>query len=597
MMFRISKKWISIILSICLIMTFLLTGCSSKGEEKADLVVYGTIYTAEEEGSELAEAFAVKNGKYVYVGDRKGVEKFIQKGKTEVVDRTGEGLIIPGCTEGHSHYFGVYGISNMLPGYKCSYEEVKTIIQNEFKEKGTDMKQFVSFGINPGELMALMFTDINFADELESIAPGIPIVLLDDSCHAAACSVTALKMAGLLDNPSIRGGAVELDSEGRPNGYIKDQAVGYVMDKAIDNPLTDEKLKEACKMAVDRLHEMGYTSAMDAWINLFPVSSISKILKEMDASGELTVNLSSCYNIKSYDAENYKAKVDYVASLNSDYQSSHYHPGYIKLFADGVTESGTGWLIDGYNETEDGEKKYGNIIWEQDELNSLVQYANSKGILVHTHSFGDGACKSLIDAYIASNEANNGTFRNCLGHVRNIRQEDVIRAANNKIPIAENMLWHTDYDENDPEKMIEKEYILGIVPEGIYYNGYPMKSLISNGVNMSSSTDAPVAETLEGNIMNVMEAATTGQAPGSGEKSFVESELLTVKEALQALTINGAWQLGLEDERGSIKTGKYADFVVLDKNILDYTAEQLRTIHDTKIVDTYFEGNKVYSAQ
>ena len=114
---------------------------------------------------------------------------------------------------------------------------------------------------------------------------------------------------------------------------------------------------------------------------------------------------------------------------------------------------------------------------------------------------------------------------------------------------------------------------------------------------MSSSTDAPAAESVEGNIMNVLEIATTGIAPYDTGKAFANDELLTVREGLKALIINGAWQLGLEKERGSIKVGKYADFVVLDKNILDYEGEKLCTIHDVKIINTYFEGKNVYTAQ
>ena len=130
----------------------------------------------------------------------------------------------------------------------------------------------------------------------------------------------------------------------------------------------------------------------------------------------------------------------------------------------------------------------------------------------------------------------------------------------------------------------------------MYYSGYPMKSLMANGVIMSSSTDAPAAEYVEGSIMNVLEVAVTGITPGDGAQPFAVNELLTVREGLKALSINGAWQLGLEKDRGSIKVGKCADFVILDKNILDYQGEELRTIGKTKILNTYFEGENVYSA-
>ena len=105
------KKWMLAAILLC--GTSVFTACSSnednpsKGDtpsEKtiADLVVYGKIFTAE--GNQIAEAFAVKDGKYIYVGDKTGAEAYVEAGKTEVVDYTGKGLVMPGCGNGHAHY-------------------------------------------------------------------------------------------------------------------------------------------------------------------------------------------------------------------------------------------------------------------------------------------------------------------------------------------------------------------------------------------------------------------------------------------------------------------------------------------------------------
>jgi len=74
-----------------------------KNRKRADLVVFGRIFTAED--SQLAEAFAVKDGRFIYVGGRKGAEAFVEEGKTEVLDYTGQGLVMPSCGNGHAHYF------------------------------------------------------------------------------------------------------------------------------------------------------------------------------------------------------------------------------------------------------------------------------------------------------------------------------------------------------------------------------------------------------------------------------------------------------------------------------------------------------------
>lgn len=585
------KKMLLMFLSFVMFTT-VFSGCKSE-QEVADLVVYGTIYTAEDENDGLAEAFAVKDGKFIYVGDRKGVEKYVKNGETEVIDRTNQGLIIPGCTEGHAHYFSGTGLNKVLPAGGKSYTEILAVLEE--KVKNENITQFLTFGWETMELTPKRDLGFSFAREIEEIAPNIPVVLLDNSGHSAVCNETALKMAGLWDNPTVRGGKVYLDNDGNPSGYVGDQAVFYVTDKVIGKPLTDEQYKTACLYGMNKLLELGYTNALDAFTNMYDATALYETLKKMDEKNELKLNVSACYNIKSFDSEIYKDKVDEVVQIVNDYKSTHLNPSYIKLFADGVVESGTGWLIDGYKTYEEG-KEHGNIIWTEEELNSIVKYANSKGIIVHTHAYGDGACRAMLDAYINSNKENSGSFRNCLAHVRNIKLDDVIRAGQNKIPITENLIWHTDVDATDPIQKAMRDYVLNYVPESIYYSGYPMKTLIENGVITTSSTDAPAAESVIGSIMNVIEVATTGIAPqDTNSTAFNETELISVRQALKALTINGAWQLGLEKERGSIKTNKYADFVILDTNFLDYKGEQLRSIHNAKILNTYFEGESVYA--
>ena len=99
-------------------------------------------------------------------------------------------------------------------------------------------------------------------------------------------------------------------------------------------------------------------------------------------------------------------------------------------------------MIDKYPEPLEG-KEHGNIVWQPEELNEIVKYANSKNIMVHTHSFGDAATKAMLDAYINSNKEFGKKFRNTLGHVRNITKEDIKRSSENDIGIAENLIWHT----------------------------------------------------------------------------------------------------------------------------------------------------------
>ncbi len=141
--------------------TTVFSGCIDNSSNVADLVVYGTIYTAEDENDNMAEAFAVKDGKYIYVGNKEGVEKYVLKGKTEVIDRTNQGLIIPGCTEGHAHYFSGTGLNTVLPGGGKSYTEILAVLEE--KVKNENITQFLTFGWKTMELTAKRDEGFNFA--------------------------------------------------------------------------------------------------------------------------------------------------------------------------------------------------------------------------------------------------------------------------------------------------------------------------------------------------------------------------------------------------------------------------------------------------
>ena len=566
-----------------------LTSC---GKEAADLVVYSDVFTAEEGNNGLAEAFAVKDGKYVYVGTKEGAKAYIKEGKTQVLDN--KGLIIPGCTEGHAHYLDGVGLNSQLPGSGETYEKVLELIEKKYKEE--QITQFISFGWKTMSLHERKMTGHNFAEEIEAKAPGIPVVLIDDSGHSAVCNKTALERAGITkENPTVRGGAVYFDKDGELSGYIGDQAVFYVSEKVISRPFSDAQYRSACEYGMNELLSQGYTNALDAFTNMYDPTGLYEALQKMDNENKLKINISECFNMKSFDSIEYKAKIDEIVEIKNKYSSKHCDASYIKLFLDGVVESGTGWIFGEYKSPVDG-KVHGNIIWDQPEVDALVSYANHNGLTIHAHTFGDAACKSALDAFINSNELNSNEYRNCLAHVRNIKTADIERAAKNNIPVAENLLWHTDYNEKDPDSKATKDLIVANIGEDYYYSGYPMKSLVEKGVIVSSSTDAPAAMDVPGNILNVIEVSTTGMAPGDNGQVFAANELLSVKEALKCLTINGAYQLGIENERGSIKVGKYADFVVLDTNFLNYQGAELRNIHNTKIVNTYFEGEVAYKA-
>ena len=604
------KKTFELIAVACVIIgSGLIAGCQKSGGPEnplsgRNLAVYGKIFTADPSES-IVEAFVVKDGKFVYVGSKEGAAKYVTS-DMQIVDYTGKGLVIPGCTEGHGHFIGIDGIARNLPGFRASYKDlVQTIIPQKMK---TNPGSFLSFGWATQDVNK--FSTQNYAMEIEEVSAGYPVIILDGGGHNAICNRTALKKAGLIDDgghklKDIRGGEV-ITIQGSDNiasGYLTDEAVPFVIENALGTILDDAGYKKACEDAVRELNARGFTSYLDAYINIFDDGSAYKYLAQMDKDGDLTVNVMGYYTIRSYDwglpksgsmPQRVADKLTIINALSDQYTKGHVQANGVKLFADGVVENYTGWISQEY--TVEGlpeDKKHGNIIWEQNELNAIVAAANAKGMPVHTHTFGDLACNALITAYSASPSASSLKIRNSLAHVRNISAEDIARCSRNNIGIASNLIWHA----GDPQ--LYRDYFYSIMPPEVYESGYPMKKLLDAGILVSSSTDAPCGETIPGTVPNIIGVTVTGLFPTYLDAAPLgPDDLLTVSQALKCLTINGAASLGLEKERGSIEVGKYADFVVLDKNVLEMEAQgKQKEIFKVNVANTWFEGKQVYPKQ
>ena len=583
------------------------TGCKEKDSPvqpsgPADLVVYGKIFTADND--KIVDAFAVKDGKFIYVGDKAGAAAYIKEGTSKIVNYSDGELVIPGCTEGHGHFIGVEGVATMLPGFKATYEElVKTVIPQKMQ---SNPGPFVSFGWATEKVSKDNKTD--YAGTLDKFSTEYPIILIDGGGHNALCNTIALKKAGLLkDNGEklmdVRGGDIlTLEGTGKPTGYVTDEVIPYVVNKAVGALLDDAQYRQACVNAVKALNERGFTCYLDAATNYLDEEARAyKYAYDLDQAGEFSVNMIGFYNIRSYDwgfpkggdmPETVKKRLDYIGSLVDKYSSRHVIANGVKLFADGVTDTKTGWISKPYKDPDlPADKKQGNQIWQQEELDAIVAESNKRGFPVHTHTFGDLACEAVINAYCASPTASSLTVPNSLAHVRNIMDKDIARCAENNILISSNIIWHC----GDPAEAVP--YMTSIIPEEFYFTGYPMKSLLAAGIIVSSSTDSPAGLT-PGTVPNIIGVAVNGICPEFPDADPLNpTELLTVAQTLNCLTINGAVSLGLQDERGSIEVGKYADFVVLDKDVLEQEKTNKKDIFNTKVACTWFEGQQVYPKQ
>ena len=565
-------------IAVMMVVIGMLTGC--KGKTSADLVVYGKIFTSD--NNQVVEAFAVKDGKYVYVGDKAGAEAFVEEGKTEVIDYTGKGLVMPSCGNGHAHYTLGYAIQAVgtIVGYEDTPEKfLKEIVPAAVKKaKDTGAKAIFGQGWNLFTFKDKMPT----RQDLDAICSDIPIYFADEEGHKGLANTIMLVKAGIMKEDGtvlkkeIRGGEIGFGTDGTPNGFLSEQAGTYTR-SFLDNEnlFSIDIAKTTMKSVQEHLLSEGYTMYIDGYSTYFFNENIFKAAQQIDQAGDLHIVLGLTTELDSWmDMD----KVLTKAGEAKKYASTRVKPNWLKIFVDGTVEPGTGFVDPLY---PDGHQ--GVALWTEEELTDITRKANEKGVTVHTHVMGNKGVNRIVSAYVNGGK---DEMRNTLVHVHGVYPEDYKRMADHNIYVTEGMLWH--HFSNDKQELLKAGY----VPKGMEDKSYPMKSYFDHGIVMSSHSDFPALSGSPDDPFGIMEVAVTGVYHPEQAKPWWPEELLTREQALTALTINCAKQMFIEDERGSIKTGKFADFLLLNQDVLTCPMNQ---IHNTKPTATYFEGKKVFS--
>ena len=554
----------------------MLTSCME--ETSADLVVYGKIFTSE--NNQIVEAFAVKDGKYVYVGDKKGAEAFVEEGKTEVVDYTDKGLVMPGCGNGHAHYMLGHALQTIgtTIDFDADPQKFLTEIVPAAVKKARESGAASVFG--QGWNYINFKNNLPTRQQLDAICSDIPMYFLDDECHKALTNTLMLKKAGIINEDGtagrteIRGGEIGVDANGIPNGFLSEQAQTYArsfldtenlypLDRAISNLAAIKQ----------QLFSEGYTMYHEGWGNYFVNTNYYQAAQQLDQEGQLNFVLGLPYEFESW------MDIDEALGRAVDvkkFASTHVIPRWIKILYDGTVETGTGIIEPLYL---DGHQGIAN--WTEEELTDITRTANANGLTMHVHVMGNKAVSQVVNAFVNGGK---DEMRNTLVHVYNVCPEDYQRMADHNIQVAGGLLWH---HADEPTQ----EELLRILPEGLKDKGYPMKSFFDHGVNVSSHSDFPALSGSPDDPFSIMEIAVTGVYYVEHAKPWWTEELLTREQVLTALTINVAKQMFIEEERGSISAGKYADFLLVDKDVLTCPVTE---IHNAKPAATYFEGKKVY---
>ncbi len=548
---------------------------SATAESAADVATMyygGDIITMEGDRAQYAEAIVVKDGKIAFVGAKDEAMKAAGQGHS-MIDLKGKTLV-PGFIDGHAHFqgFGAQAVTaNLLASPDGTCDNIDQLLQSLkdwHTKNGTDKTNgwIVGMGFDDAVLKEKRFPT---KEDLDKVSKDIPICIVHISGHFCVLNSKGLEMSKISAASKNPGGGVirRMPGSNEPNGVLEELAaipVFFGIISPSSPALSDYYIDKGQEMALS----YGYTTAQEgrAMTNHEQLAAFAE-------SGKLKIDVVSYID---YSYAKYMRSKWYGKAYNN-----HYRIGGYKLTLDGSPQGRTAWRTIPYILPPDGQKKgyAGYAAIADDKLVMAIfdsAFANNWQIL--THANGDAAIDQMIRCMKpAALKYGNNNRRTVLIHGQLIRM-DQLDSLKKLDVIASLFPMHTFYWGDWYKKIIGPDKANQISP---------IKSALNKGLHVTSHTDAPVAFP---NLMMIM-WTTVNRVSRSGTVMGA-NERLSPYEALQSITIWGAYQHFEEDKKGSLKAGKLADMVVLDKNPLKVDP---MTLKDIQVLETIKEGKTVYT--
>ena len=552
--------------------------------ETADYVfTNGRVYTVNPE-REWVEAVAVSGNKIVYVGDNAGAEALISDG-TRVIDVSGK-MLLPGFVSGHDHLtasnWTKAGV-NLFPGR--SKEDYLRLIK-EYADANPDEEFVYGYGYN-----YQAYGGRPTAADLDTVVPDRPAFIFDFTIHDAWLNSKAMEMGGIDKNtPDLIPNFTYWvrDDEGNPTGAAIELAW---MPPFIDSGAWQREtlITSSQKFLYDRAASQGWTTVMTPGLVTPNLKHLERnhedtmfamnLLHELEKSGDLKLRTMMHYMYKNGDI-NPDDTIAYAAELRQKYDSDVLRIAGIKVHPEANWVTYTSVMLEEYAD-KPGEYGTGGIGPER--VAEMIMKANAAGLDVSIHVDGTATTRTTIDAIEASRKAGNTDARNTLQHLINTHPDDMKRLGPLNIGVNLTPLWATDWSDNIPQA-IEK---LGLPRVESEYQ--QIAQAIDQGVTVSISADVPSTPSELAGALLQMEAAITRKDPTNPDSKPAPpwSQAILLEEAIRAVTIHPAWQVRMEDRIGSIEVGKYADLVILEKNLFEIKPNE---IADTKVLGTMMNG-------
>jgi len=568
------KHWLRII------GTFVIFGLSLSGVRLeaagcagADLVVQHAHLITMDSSRRTASAMAVRNGTIIAVGSDPEISPCIDA-RTKVLDLAGR-TVLPGLIDVHTHAI-LWAEGVLRNEIDLTYPAVKSI-----PNVIAAVEKRVASATPGVWITGTRWDDAKLAErryitrqDLDAISPNNPVYLEHITGHLGVANSVALKLTGISpDSPNPRGGVIEHDDKGELTGIVKDNAMRLVGEK-IPGDLPELFVK-AAELASNSAAEVGLTTIHDIWDGVRPFSQEIRGYQQLHQRGDLKIRVLMAPGVATLSDAEELARM----GVHTGFGDDHLKFGAVKMFSDGGMGARTAAI---YPPAPVGqpESNLGLLIWKPEDLQKAQYILASAGWQLSTHAIGDRAIDEVLDGYATT--------------VKKLNLQDprfrIIHCGISTPKIL--------------QRLQEQHIVVDADPAFVYWIGsyferygpdrarwaYPTKSYFDRGVVAGAGSDTPVTPI---SPWWGLWAAVVRQEVNSG-KVLAPEERVTVMQALEMYTRNGAFAGFEENEKGSLEVGKFADFIVIDRDVLAVPTDELKQV---RVLRTFVDGQSVYESR
>ena len=571
-------------------LAFMAFGAQAKTPAADTIFRNGYIYTVDAADS-VAQALAVKDGRIAYVGYEAGARAYIGR-KTQVIDLKGR-MVMPGLIDGHMHpQSGGLRMLNCNLNYESLtipefQARIQKCVDDDKTAESDDWLEVINWFEQGAKPQGTTTTRV----ALDGVKTTRPIKVHSSFGHSNLTNTRGLQLAGITrDTPDPKDGVIVRDAAGEPTGLLQDAAQDLI-DKLVPPPSV-EKNYQATQLALKAMRKQGITTFLDAYTDIETMTAYRTVSKEggLTARAHFAVLIDSPadYDADKAIAEVLKEKAEF--EQKPDGAQPIMKVDTAKLFLDGVYSAPafSAVMIEPYFENGRPGHNYGpKPYFSQAQLDDTLIKLAAAGLNPHMHADGDGSVRMGLNAVEAMRKVHPADdIRPAIAHDEIVDPADYKRYAEvNALPVL-SFQW-----ERPSVDIAQSMPALGPIRSALME---PSGLLEIYGARIVYGSDWPVDALDEWLALQI---AVTRRAIGEDAVTYPDrlgiDPGLTVPQAVRAITLNAAYSLRQDKETGSLEAGKFADLIVLDRNLFEVKPEE---IGGTQVLMTMAGGKVVYEA-